>query len=364
MTTATPTPLPKVITINPTMGCDPEFFFKQNGETIGAETVLPATGLSYGAGKFIIDGVQAELNPAPHACRANLANELKVCFATLKRELERQGKGVTVDFGRTVEISQDNLMKLNENSRKFGCAPSSSIYKNRGIKIDTIDPAKYRTRAAGGHIHIGHSNIFGFMKAFTYDISKTVAMLDLIAGNTMVLIDRDKSNIERRKLYGKAGEFRVPTHGLEYRTLSNFWLTSYPLMSLAFGLCRLAVQLAGDSNNSAKFFDAFTSKVTPKDVKEAINKNDFDLAMQNFKAIEPLICEVATANDTHPIHSANIVEFYHFVKMTKEHGIEHWFKDDPMTHWTTLPEAHAGGFADYLITNVRPNILKTVRENA
>ena len=45
-------------------------------------------------------------------------------------------------------------------------------------------------------------------------------------GLPAVLIDTDK---QRRKLYGKAGSMRHKDYGVEYRTVSNFWLSSQEL---------------------------------------------------------------------------------------------------------------------------------------
>lgn len=350
--------------ISPYMGCDPELFFKTDGKVIGAEKVLPEKGLVYTANsKIIIDGVQLELNPRPNYCRANLANEIREMFKLLAAELKKQGGKVTTDFSRTIEIDKERLMQLDEKSRKFGCAPSKTIYEQAaGIKIEDVNPEEYLVRAAGGHIHIGHGGTThadklgsGLFRALTKDYEKTVQMLDLIVGNTCVLIDRDAGNIERRKVYGKAGEFRLPAHGLEYRTLSNFWLMSYPLMSLAFGLTRLAVQLMSDTKH-AEYYEAFTSKVKGENIKKAINNNDAKLALKNFTAIEPLIMQTSGNHDRYAIHKDNIEEFHYFVTVVNKKGLEYWFKQDPMTHWTTLPEAHRGGFADFLVTTVREDM--------
>lgn len=363
----------KVYNISPTMGCDPEFFFKSEGKVVGAEKVIPANGLIVsGASKFIIDGVQAELNPCPSSCRALLGNEIRRCFNTLKSELDKSKGKITADFSRTVEISKENLDELQEDSKKFGCAPSKSIYQEvTGIKLDKVDPSIYRTRAAGGHIHIGKDQgiirglntrpptiVSGLTRALTTDYAKTVTMLDIICGNTSVLIDRDEGNIERRKLYGKAGEFRLPNHGLEYRTLSNYWLTSYPLMSFAFGMARLAVQLIADPKHSNTFFNEFTSKVKIANVHTAINGNDFDMAMDNFKAIEPLLAEVTVNNDegSHPVNYSNLAEFHHFIEVVRKDGLKYWFPQNPLTHWTTHGECHTGGFRDFLRITVKADM--------
>ena len=50
-----------------TLGCDPEFFFSKNGAIVGSEKVLDKNGFVVnGSSKFVIDGVQAELNPIPN----------------------------------------------------------------------------------------------------------------------------------------------------------------------------------------------------------------------------------------------------------------------------------------------------------
>lgn len=356
----------KVADISPMLGCDPEFFFKSKGEVIGAEKFIPEEGIAHdanhgGQSKFIIDGVQAELNPSPSNCRANLANEIAACFNMLSKQITKSGKDISVDFSRTIEISKENLMELNEKAREFGCAPSMSTNKKKAaIKINKIDPMEYRIRAAGGHIHIGKTDFNkGLTRALTTDHIKTVNMLDILCGNTAVLVDRDEGNIERRKVYGRAGEFRLPEHGLEYRTLSNFWLTAYPLMSFSFGMARLAVQLVADERHSDEFYEAFTSSVKAKKIRDAINNNDFDLAMENFKRIEKLMLEVlSNTGSRYAIDASNIKEFYYFVDKIKTKGLTYWFKQEPLQHWTknAAKDAHNGGFNDYLVETVRDDM--------
>lgn len=329
-------PLAKVQTYNPSLGCDPEFFFRQNGEVVGSEKFLNKHGTQVGSSssRIIIDGVQGELNPASSTCRESLSSNIGACFYELQK-ISDKNKGVTIDCSRAVEISKEKLMELSEESRKFGCSPSFNIHKNKkAIDIKKVDPEEYRIRAAGGHIHIGKgykNDSPALYNALTEDHKRTVYLMDILCGNTCVLIDRDEANKERRKVYGRAGEYRLPDHGLEYRTLSNFWLTAPPLMSFAFGLARQAVELMV-SKNREDYYAAFTDAVKPKNIVAAINNNDFDLAMANFKDIEPLLLEVSSAYQ-HPIHRGHIKEFHYFVDTVKEQGLQHWFKRDPMTLW-------------------------------
>ena len=370
--------LAKVVDVSPNLGCDPEFFFTRKGKVIGSELVLPEEGLKDGMlinkpdrrQKIIRDGVQAELNPFPSTCRDSVSSHLVTLFRKIDGELIKKDpkKTLGVAFNQLVRVPAHNMRKLSEKSRSFGCSPSSSIY-GESIDIAAINTDKYMYRAAGGHIHLGYGTYektSGLYRALKTDVERTVLMLDIICGNTLVLIDRDKGNIERRKVYGRAGEYRTPEHGLEYRTPSNFWLHCKPLLSLAFGLARLAVTLMADDNREA-YFKAFTEAVNVANIQKAINENNYNLAMKNFKAIEPLLCEVLEDSGMYgkyPINKNNMHAFYFFVEMVKLKGISFWFPENPMEHWI---KGGAGpmykGFNDFLRTDVQ-NILNTAKKTS
>ncbi len=359
-------PLPIVSFTGHAMGCDPEFFFRDatTKRIIGAEKVLPKAGLEVGyggsSGKVVIDGVQAELNPGPYACRANHANNIASLFRALDVEIKEKKLNVVVDLSRSVTITKTELKKLDPNNQRFGCLPSFSFYKGIQGDLALVNPLIYRHRSAGGHIHIGCGE----------GVHKTpedlVKMMDIIVGNTCVLIDRDKGNARRRKLYGRAGEYRLPKHGLEYRTLSNFWLTSYPLMSMVFGLTRLVTSLVFCTPAASKrYIEEFMSKVNMDDIQKAINTNNFKLALKNFRTIEPLLMEVLPENgDTFGLNRILMKEFHYFIETVKKDGLTHWFKEDPFQHWIKLPEAHGDGFTNFLITKVRPELNKLEKKLA
>lgn len=364
-----------------TIGCDPEFFFTKNGEVLGAEKLLPKDGLKYVAGSdrehrdgqhtavgdkdsvIVIDGVQAELNPRPNTCRANLGNEISCCFRELYKELSKDNS-LGVNFAQSVLVSEDELSSLSDKSRRFGCAPSNNVYnalRDKESKI-SVNPEVYRYRAAGGHIHLGSlptDRADALVRRALKSPDKLVPVLDILVGNTCVLIDRNESNIERRKVYGKAGEYRLPKHGLEYRTLSNFWLQSYQLMSMATGLARHAVIITENSlrEGTEDYVSELTSLVNLEDIARAINTNDFELAMHNWKRIEPFILAITPEDSEHyPIQQSLLGEFYHFVNK----GVNHWFMDNPLEHWIKLPEGHNTGFEEFLKKTVRADMVKTV----
>jgi len=308
-------------------GCDPEFFIKKDGKTIESEKIITEGGIKGSAGNIVVDGIQAELNPKPSDCREVLANQIAHCFSLLKSNM---GKDVKCDFSQSIELSDEEFDNISDKSKKFGCDSSYNINGDDKSRI-TINQEEYKGRSAGGHIHLGRSSIYNLEIAGAIGSpERLIPLLDIIVGNTCVLLDRDKGNMERRKVYGKAGEYRTPKHGIEYRVLSNFWLKSYPLMSLVMGLCRVAVNIIAYNRRAEQMIRGAVLKV---DIEKAINENDFDLAMSNFEKIEPMLLELVETGVCegmiHPLTKYNIQQFKQFVN----DGIDKYFKDDPMTRW-------------------------------
>lgn len=95
----------------------------------------------------------------------------------------------------------------------FGCDPDYDAY-TLAKNAKPCSTNKY-LRSTGGHIHIGYDD------PNTATSVNIIKLLDLFLGVPSVILDND---IERRQLYGNAGAFREKSYGVEYRTLSSFWL--------------------------------------------------------------------------------------------------------------------------------------------
>ena len=322
-------------------GSDPEFFFckktafGRKGAVVGSEKILPEGGLvlqGRSKASIVRDGVQAELNPVQNTCRQRCANEIASNFRTIAELVKT--KKVTINWNPIVRVTKSEMDSLSPKSKIFGCMPSKNAYEE---KVEQPDAATYPFRSAGGHIHIGYVYPTGQDQArdiLTKENSNDVVkILDIIVGNTCVLIDRHPGNIERRKAYGRAGEYRKPSHGIEYRVLSNFWLQNYVLMSMAYGLVRLGINMFA----LPEAREALMAAVTEENIRNAINNNDFELAMKNFKKIKPIIEKFSTSN--HSLHRSNLKAFNHFVCR----GIKKWFKGDPLKHWTSPTWSSQGG---------------------
>jgi hypothetical protein len=187
-------------------------------------------------------------------------------------------------------------------------------------------------------------------------------MLDIMMGNTCVLIDRSPNAALRRRVYGQAGEYRLPKWGLEYRTLSNFWLHAYPLMSLVTGLCRMAVGViqASKSDDEKSPEEILIKSLNMKKVIRAINKNDLGLAQENWEVVRKFINEhiLGDAHFGSGLYPRNLEDFEWFAKKIQEGGLQYWWDHDPLEHWTTKPEGHNTGWEVYCATTVRRDRLK------
>lgn len=365
-------------------GADPEFFFTEKGSVIGAEKVLPKEGVmqmrsqykmnkdgsnvietdSYGFHHYVteqvpdtsspkyivIDGVQAEFNVIPNHCRQSFSNNLAVCFRKTAEQIH--GKGIKASFAQTVEVDKKEMKSLSKEAQRFGCAPSKNAYGR--TKVAVKDASKYYSRSAGGHIHIG-DNGSSVVKAALNNPDVTVPILDIIVGNTCVLLDRDPGNVERRKNYGRAGEYRLPKHGLEYRTLSNFWLRSYQTMSFVLSLVRFAVNVAINPEATKHLL----SLVDMEDIQRAINENDAVLAQQNFDKVKSFLSMLDGGD--YPLQGARLERFEYFVSM----GLDYWFKEDVMEHWVSHNYHHSNGWEQFIdgVVKIPAKSIKEVVKN-
>lgn len=91
----------------------------------------------------------------------------------------------------------------------FGCEPDFNAWTcDVNPKPEPPHPLM---RSAGGHIHVETKR----------NALEVVRNMDLFLGVPSVLMDNGEM---RKQLYGKAGAFRAKSYGVEYRTLSNFWI--------------------------------------------------------------------------------------------------------------------------------------------
>lgn len=360
-------------------GCDPEIFFVRRGSktgklyTVGAEKIIPPEGLVVEGypKQIVLDGVQAELNPSAQWCRANLGNSIQSSFLKLRKKLAEK-PGLEVSFSSVVKVTRKELETLSPEARLFGCAPSLNWYDQKfGARPRKLaNPNKYLKRSAGGHLHFGLNGTGSKPSPLFMERERIVPMLDIILGNTCVIIDRDPFARERRKNYGRAGEYRLPTHGLEYRTLSNFWLRSYQLFGLVTGLGRLAIDIVHTAlrmeavpqsyppGTYANVEPDLLAAVDMKDIQRAIDRNDAELAWSNWRKVKPILQGLSLSNYSYGLCQNFFPQFEWWMKDVEEHGLEKWFPEDPLKHWCEKKEGHGTGWESFLTSTIALSFLK------
>lgn len=246
-----------------TFGADPELFFV-NGDNV----MVPSTEVMPADTEGVTrDGFQVELHPHANQCRQLAANHIRNCLSDARRIATDAGLRLSYKLAYTV--TDDVWKRTPRTTKQFGCHPTENAQETQPKRSSG---QREKFRAGGGHIHVGQMT-----KKMKDNLPTLVKIMDIVVGNTLVLLDRDEANITRRKNYGRAGEYRPKPYGMEYRVPSNFWLKHYVLWSLATGQIRNAIThfSNGQAQRLLKQFDM-------KDIRNAINNNDYDLALKNF----------------------------------------------------------------------------------
>lgn len=219
-----------------TLGADPELFFKsKEGSHISA---INRVGGSKDFPRDLGDGyavqednVAAEFNIPP-------ANDIYRWNEVLNRGIELVGEiasGDGLDLSHAASAYFDKKELRHPKAKEFGCDPDFNAW------TVSMNPrpasAKSNFRTAGGHIHVGGIE--------ELDGLQVIRAMDLFLGVPSVLLDADT---ERRQLYGGAGAYRPKEYGVEYRTLSNFWIFDQKLREWVWEQTIRATEFVRDGN--------------------------------------------------------------------------------------------------------------------
>lgn len=162
-------------------------------------------------------------------------------------------------IGQNLSFSKLSCVVFNEDQMQhpaahiFGCEPDFNAWTG-GVNRKPQPPHEWM-RSAGGHIHVETKQ----------DARHVGKMMDLYLGVPSILMDINGSL--RKKLYGKAGCIRFKPYGVEYRTLSNFWIFEEKLIRWVWEQTQRALTSQVDVD---KYSDL---------IQKAINDDDAALAL-------------------------------------------------------------------------------------
>jgi len=244
-----------------TVGTDPEVFLesKKSGiiSAIGLvggtkENPIPVT-----KGALQEDNVLAEFNIDP----AHSPKEFITNIKTVMSQLENKVNPHKLRVLSSHRFTQSMLESLGEKALTFGCDPDINAWDGETNE----SPSAYTTlRTAGGHVHVG----FKVDKEDSQTRFNVIKLMDIYLGIPSVLLDGDT---ERRSMYGKAGACRIKEYGVEYRTLSNFWLQSEKHMKWVYSQSIRAVK-------NKDYVDEIIDRYSSDEIQNTINNSDVEKA--------------------------------------------------------------------------------------
>jgi hypothetical protein len=202
------------------IGCDPELFVFDNinNEIVNAEHYIPGSKnnpYKLDVNNYcLVDGITAEINPKPASSKNEFIENVLDAMLLLNLATKEN-----ISF-KAITSAHLNEIHYTESCRTVGCDPDFNVYtllENPKPQIDNVF-------FAGGHIHIG-------CDLDTDEKIKIVKTLDkqlLPFVNSLERKYKDDFELGLRKKvqYGKKGNFRDKPYGLEYRSVSNKWLSS------------------------------------------------------------------------------------------------------------------------------------------
>lgn len=209
------------------LGCDPEMFMVDAAGAlrsaiglIGGSKAVPAPlplGDGYAAQE---DNVAVEFN-TPASEDEEQWNASIDKTITFLEDFVRTKYGFSFGHMSAAQFPEKELE--HPMAKEFGCDPDYNAWTQKRNPRPKADD--HTLRSCGGHIHVGAE--FDSLEQRL----RMIKLMDLFLGTASTLIDKGE---QRKLLYGKRGAFRHKIYGVEYRTLSNFWIFTEELRRWAW----------------------------------------------------------------------------------------------------------------------------------
>lgn len=213
---------------NFSLGCDPEMFLADAAGglissigLIGGTKESPAP-LPIGDGFAVQeDNVAVEFNIPPASSPEEYSRAIESVIKFLNENIQ-QMHGLSLSKLSAASFPDAQLQ--DHRALVFGCDPDYNAWTGKRNPKPKAKDANLRS--CGGHIHVGYK--FESKE----DALKLIRIMDLTHGVPSVLMDANGD--KRRELYGARGAYRLKPYGVEYRTLSNFWIFNDSTRKWAF----------------------------------------------------------------------------------------------------------------------------------
>lgn len=222
------------------IGADPEIFTKTlDGVNVSAHDLVPGTKEQphqVACGAIQVDGTALEFNIDPASSVQEFVSNIDLVMAQLEESYKQKRPDLVLAIEPTAFYDKAYFDSLPEEARLLGCSADFNAYTGKTNKKPTTDQPK---RTAGGHVHVGWGS-FDFTSDAHFDLCiGMVRQLDSLLFLSSMLWDSDQ---ERRTMYGAIGSFRPKPFGVEYRPLSNRWLSKVSIQEFIFEATTKAAQ--------------------------------------------------------------------------------------------------------------------------
>ncbi len=277
------------------VGADPEMWVvNKENEVVSAIPIFPEYKgggeiIAGGLGTVIHDNVAAEFSMKPAESEEEWVATLEEIKASLRIELERRAEGKELRFVTNfaaAKIAKSQLRHVH--AQTFGCDPDMNAWENGLPNMPPDAEEVGQMRVIGGHIHIGvrGDERVNVMLTSHWGRVAAVRLLDATVGQYVLSLEaaspHAESFVERRRMYGKAGSFRVKDYGLEYRTPSAVWLDSPETEENVYRAVNKAMHLLADldtvhaiaangGNSNALGLLTVRAGISIADVEQSIN---------------------------------------------------------------------------------------------
>jgi len=255
------------------------------GHPVPAYTIqrTPHFLLSHQPTKIFRDGLAVEVNCSPVKCRAFMWNDFKTTL--LKYEPMRMKEHHVFTTRPWVPITEKMIEKFPEDLKVLGCSPSRNAYINEGLTEQEmgVDPLKTLFRTSGSHLHMSFMRYNEASPLPSEEWYRFIALADLLIGVPFVYLFNDELEKKRRKLYGKAGEFRFQSSygGLEYRVLSSRLWNHQASYSFFTGMWKFVLG-GGRYGNMVRAYDP----AWIPEIQQCINECDKELAKKLLPQVQ------------------------------------------------------------------------------
>lgn len=226
------------------VGCDPEFWVKntKNGVVESAHGLVAGTKanpLPVKGGQVQVDGMALEIGIDPAKTITSFNNNLDKVFVEIKKLIPKHYEFV---YEPVAEFGKEYIDNQPEEAKVLGCEPDYNAYTGA---VNPRPDAEKPFRTASGHIHVSWKkndpewpDEIDPLEPTHFEACCMLAKtMDAFLGIPSLAWDRDE---KRRELYGAPGCFRPKCYGggwlgMEYRVLSNKWLSYPQARDLVFG---------------------------------------------------------------------------------------------------------------------------------